>query len=130
MNKLTPIIFLLSFGLYASAQVPNASFENWANYSILSLKDWSVFGNTNRTDDAFSGNYALELRNSEENNTYGILAKAVIGASSLSGGEPYSDIPNVISFRVKYNLAVGEIGRFLLVLRKKWTRYWRILWLF
>lgn len=109
---------LIVFFCHASlAQVPNSSFENWVNYVIPSLESWVSVGNTQRSNDAYSGNYSIRMDNNVENNTSGLIAKANL-SENLSGGEPYADIPNVISFYAKYNLALGDQGHFIAIFKK------------
>lgn len=115
MRSALSIIFVLTFGLLF-AQVPNAGFESWETREKLELEGYASVGNVSRTSDATDGNYALRLDNIAATSTFGAITNTVIG-TDLEGGQPYDEIPLVMSFDCKYDLAAGDVAKILVIFK-------------
>ena len=88
-----------------SQQIPNAGFENW---NRTNLNGWetsntsdysSVSPSVNKTKNAYTGNYAIELINRKSNSNGVMIGMAVTGHLdagnnySVSGGFPFNEKP-------------------------------------
>lgn len=117
MRGLGIIVFILS-GAIAFAQVPNAGFENWSSRSKDLLEGYSTVGNVSKTSDAVNGSYALKLENKASNSSFGGVFNTVPSKISAGyGGQPYDEIPLVLSFSTKYDLAVGDIAKVFMIFK-------------
>ena len=109
MRVLAFFLFFSSI-IYAHSQIPNGGFDQWTNLSSPSLQDWDEIGNVYRSTDAVSGNYSLRLENNGDLGTFGAIANVEL-ENNLEGGQPYDEIPLVMSFWCKYDLAQGDVGK-------------------
>ena len=99
------------------AQIPNYEFESWDNYTISNINDWVISGNVSQTTDRTDGNYALRLDNKKNADIeVGFVANTML-LEDLAGGKPYTDIPLVMSFDTKYNLAQGDVGKVIAIFK-------------
>ena len=106
----TPAFFIaITCCLFGFTQIPNGGFEQWSNLSTTSLQDWDQIGNVYRSTDAVSGSYALRLENDLELGTFGAIANVAL-ENNLEGGQPYDEIPLVMSFFLKYDLGIYDVG--------------------
>ncbi len=102
---------LLFFCILTIAQVPNYEFENWENFEIQSPDDWVFSGNVIQSTDVTDGSYSVRLENKANSEPeVGFVANTMI-SDNFEGGQPYSDIPLVMRFDAKYNLAQGDVGK-------------------
>lgn len=93
-------IKLINGGLYQS-DLPNHDFENWEEGTVEIADEWETispylerFGanNVTKTNDAFEGNYAIEMSTIDlgGNETAGILSK---GKIDFESGSPFAAVP-------------------------------------
>ena len=107
----------LLFNILAFSQVPNYEFENWDNFEIESPTDWVFSGNVSQTTDKTDGSFAVRLENkANAEPEVGFVANTVI-SDNLEGGQPYSDIPLVMRFDAKFDLATGDVGKALAIFK-------------
>ena len=115
MRSISTLLFsLIITTLFA--QIPNGGFENWSNRSIEQVADWNAIGNVSKTTDAVSANFAVKLENKVANGTFGAITNANI-ATGITGGQPYTDIPLVMSFSCKFDLALGDVAKVLAIFK-------------
>ncbi|MBT8327999.1 MAG: hypothetical protein KJP21_09775, partial [Bacteroidia bacterium] len=111
------LIPLLLFCILAVSQIPNYEFENWENHEIESPDDWVFSGNVSQTTDKNDGLYAVRLENkSNSEPEVGFVANTII-SDNLEGGQPYTDIPLVMRFDAKYDLAQGDVGKAIAIFK-------------
>lgn len=136
MNLKTFIGILLfstiSFGLFAQS-IPNSSFENWglqpsyeepdqfSSSNPISVSTGNV-ANVNKTTDAHSGEFAVELETVSINGS-NLLAGIYIGEvaadqQSIIGGVPYSQRPESVKGFVKYNIPENDTASFGVFFKK------------
>ncbi len=108
------VVFTLSF--YAQ-QVYNNGFEDWKDNNdaigwTTKIESGSfVLHTAKRTDDAYAGNYAAELKTQ---NVLGIMVPGVIQLGTLNddlepvGGVPFTARPTAISVKLKYTPVDGD----------------------
>lgn len=94
------------------AQVPNYEFEEWENVEIPTLKYWNVLGNVEQSKDATSNQFAIQLNNKKTDGSFGVVANTNL-AAGLGGGTPYDDMPFVMRFDIKYNLAAADTANII-----------------
>jgi hypothetical protein len=104
--------FYLVMALLLVAQVPNYEFEEWENFEMPTLKNWSVLGNVKQASDATSNLFAIQLHNKKADGSFGVVANTNL-AAGLSGGTPYTDMPFVMRFDIKYNLALEDTANII-----------------
>ncbi len=98
--------------------LPNFSFENWYvnKYSdpdgFYSLNQvFNTIGrvpNTNRTTDAYSGDYAVKITPDTTSPIIGVLTNAFYEDWQLESGIPYTAMPDSFSGFYKANVADGD----------------------
>ncbi len=107
MKKITQIIliFLISYNASAQQQIPNGNFENWTGGDADSWNSLPL-PTASQTSDAVQGNYAVKLTSQSIWGQFlpGLitLGEIDINNQTLSGGTPYADRPDGISFFFKY----------------------------
>jgi len=113
MKSFFLIIFSLfySFNIFSQTQIPNGNFETWTNNEPTPwINSIDALGNTIYTSiqssDAFQGNSAVKLTSQTSFSQFipGLITLGEINFSNqtLTGGIPYSDRPDGISFFFKY----------------------------
>lgn len=116
MRKLLILPFLF-LSLLALSQVPNFEFENWDNFEIQSPADWSFNGNVSQSLDKTDGTFAVKLENKiSSEQEIGFVANTPI-TNNFNGGKPYTDIPLVMRFDAKYDLAQGDVAKAIAVFK-------------
>lgn len=87
----------------------NGSFENWTSFQSNRLNGWftSTSGSFQRTTDAYSGNYALELQSvgpsfMNGQTTPGRAQTGTPTPSNTIGGHPYTTQVDTLVFYYKY----------------------------
>jgi hypothetical protein len=118
----------LSFtGITSQPPKLNGDFENWQTVTSNVLQNWDVSstnGNPIQTTDAFSGNFALELKTSSTNQAgdTAYTASATTGHSvfnGTAGGLPYSLATDTLFFNYKYAPAnVNDSAEVILMFKK------------
>lgn len=106
----------------------NGDFENWVTGSDYKLTGWNAQKGTQRTTDAYSGNYAIELQSTGA--TFGnqpTAGRAMIGTptpSSTIGGTPFSNQVDTFVFYYKYLPAdPNDSARFSMNFKKNGTYF-------
>lgn len=123
--RLLAIIGLWVWSTVASAQVndlPNGNFEGWQDtfaYAvpegyITTSNSWSLgpqgISNVIRSENAYSGNYALEVRTVDSDGLVvpGVAMNASESGGFFSGGFPYNQEPDSLYGRYRYNAVNGD----------------------
>lgn len=104
-------LLCVSFGFIVVAQnVPNGGFENWAIEDHFRLNDWVSYGFPKRTNDATSGNYAVNLENYANNQGkyYGSSLYNVDWQNGSVDKFPYDGDPLSMVFDTKHELGLGD----------------------
>lgn len=119
------IVFSWLWSLSALAQsndLPNGNFEGWQDtfaYAVpegyvTTSNSWGLmpFGVSNviRSENAFSGNYALEVRTVDDNGQAipGVAMNASESGGFYSGGFAYNQEPDSLFGRYRYHAANGD----------------------
>ncbi len=107
--------------LFSQQQIPNGNFENWTGGEPDS---WNSISTVNQTTDAFQGSYAANL------SSVSILGQFIPGLvtlgnvdvanQTLTGGTPYADRPDGVSFFFKY-LPSGVDTMFFFAYLTRWN---------
>ncbi len=124
MKKILLTLLLVINGwllLFSQQQIPNGNFETWTGGEPDS---WNSIGTVNQTTDAFQGSYAADL------SSVSILGQFIPGLvtlgnidvanQTLTGGTPYTDRPDGVSFTFKY-LPSGVDTMFFFAYLTKWN---------
>jgi hypothetical protein len=107
-----PILFALLSAWSVFGQVPNYEFEEWDSLSISSIANWSTIGQVERVNNNVNGDFAIKLSNRITDKSFGLITNANID-TRITGGSSYNDMPFVLRFDVKYNLALGDTATVL-----------------
>lgn len=121
--------FFLSLTAF-SQQLINHSFESWSTlsffkepvgYHTTNFQSFLTTGypNVMRVTDSYSGTYAAMMQTIDGNGEL-IPAGIFIGNPGpywISGGIPYSDIPDTLSFWAKYNIYTDDTAQLMLIFK-------------
>ncbi len=108
--RIVLILLSLQMSLSGICQIPNGGFDNWSNLSSPNLEVWDQIGNVYRSIDAVSGNHSVRLENNGNLGTFGAIANVDL-EDNLKGGQAYDEIPLVMSFWCKYDIASGDVAK-------------------
>ncbi|MBA3663238.1 MAG: T9SS type A sorting domain-containing protein [Bacteroidetes bacterium] len=94
-------------GVTSQPGLLNGNFENWVTSSDYKLSGWTLDGDYQRSNDFYSGSYALELQTVEPafGNNQIRVGRAMTGMptqSSTLGGTPFSNQVDTLVFFYKY----------------------------
>ena len=117
--------------LVFSQSIPNGSFENWyvktyyyepSGFGTANMQSFFTIGsgNANPSNDAHSGNYSATLQTvgSGSNVIPGVLLIGQPMPGGISGGIPYTDSPDSLSFYAKFNIQPYDTATLFVVLKK------------
>jgi hypothetical protein len=128
-------------GVASQPALMNGDFETWETETMLSLSDWIMQsnydqrGNENRTADAVSGNYAIELKAylGEDNGSPVARPEQVSTGYYLDncnndcqeqGGHKYTQTKDTLTFWYKYAPANNEKALVYLNFKKDGNQIW------
>jgi hypothetical protein len=85
----------------------NGDFENWTPHTDYKLNGWNAYGLIQRANDAYSGNYALEMQSTspgfgDNNYNSSIASTGAPSQSTTLGGYPYSLQNDTLVLYYKY----------------------------
>jgi hypothetical protein len=130
---LTTLAMIGTTAVFAQQSVPNGSFETWNSTSILYPKNYPATSNTERwgggipentqrSTDAFHGNYAIELTTIDffGDTAFGYFVNAQPDGdpNQWHGGLPISETPTGIRGHYKSDIQVGDSAFMLAVFSK------------
>jgi|694.fasta_scaffold35133_5 hypothetical protein len=130
---LTTLAMIGTTAVFAQQSIPNGSFETWNSTSILYPKNYPATSNTERwgadipentqrSTDAFHGNYAIELTtiNFFGDTAFGYFVNAQPDGdpNQWHGGLPISETPTGIRGHYKSDIEVGDSAFMLAVFSK------------
>ncbi len=117
------LIFLIGYNASAQQQIPNGNFENWTSDEADGWNSLPIY-TAEQTNDIVQGNSAIKLISQSILGQLfpGLitLGEIDINSQSLTGGTPYSDRPDGISFFFKYQ-ASGIDTMFFGAFLTKWN---------
>ncbi len=120
----TLVILLLYFNLSAQQQIPNGNFENWSGGEAVNWNSLPLIYTAEQSNESVQGNYAIKLVSQSVFGQFlpGLITLGEIDVNNqtLSGGTPYADRPDGISFFFKYQPS-GIDTMFFGVFLTKWN---------
>lgn len=99
--------------------VPNFSFELWDEYQFDVLDDWYNNGQITQVT-SHDGSYAVNL-SQDPSGELGAILMGIPGQNGLTGGIPYTERPDSLTFWANYNIAPNDSALVLLQLKENNT---------
>lgn len=112
-NYLT-LLFLCSISLNLWGQNNHDFLESDTAY-ISTPKYWKTFGNVSKTNKAYDGSWAIELKNNFETKIPGIIALGSLDFENFKGSQPYNESALTFSFQANYNLHKNDTAQIILI---------------
>lgn len=108
MKKYFYSFSLSIISVFAYAQIPNSSFENWNTTNLNLPTGWTTYGIVSQATPSTGGTYAVRLeRNPADINAPGAIVYGNPGAG-FTGGIPFAARPDSLVANFKYDLPVGD----------------------